>query len=180
MKTQQGPQWCEPCSILMSQKSVLTPLWPVTKKPHHQLRQWGYKRFIVYYNILFWRSQFLPDGVKQYNRKMMQGTAININIIYIPIIYFSVFLFVNTNPTMSVENARMAPRIYIKKLSSTPRNRDAIITPVTTYFEISNRYLPRFSLHMPSVFGMATSSCLFSWAFWFFARSRLVLIGKSR
>lgn len=44
-------------------------------------------------------------------------------------------------------------------------NKDAITTPVVTYFEISNRYLPRFSIQVFSILGFLStaSNC------WFFA-----------
>ena len=60
-------------------------------------------------------------------------------------------------------------------------NREAITTPVVTNFEISRRYLPRFSIHVFSISGFcssvfAASSCLLICGFYGFDFSRLVVI----
>jgi hypothetical protein len=46
---------------------------------------------------------------------------------------------------ITYENARIAPRRYIKKLSSTPRNRDAMImgAEVTDTFAPTVTFAPR-------------------------------------
>ena len=65
---------------------------------------------------------------------------------------FPFLLFVNINPAIKAEIAMTNDMIKRSNLSSSSLNVDVIMTPVTTYLEMSIRYLPKFSFQVPLSF----------------------------